>query len=199
MKYIIPIATADSQFDENQMKVGLGLGKQLETNDFICMAGWDPSSRSEQVWEKQRIWLVKNGIASKYISCPDNMSWPGENGVQAIGQAVSLFDQVGCVACLTTDDVYSKGEIFFVGPWYLEQLVRELVRFHQIPRCPLSEQFKYYMSGSRHDTIPCQLKDSIESSLRVLSDRTSVGFGWVPRTHDQYRRHKRAWLKKYCL
>lgn len=199
MQYIIPVATSSSAFDEVQMGTVLLVQKELQYADFICMSGWQPQPTAPQVWREQRKWLLENGIPLKNISCPEAMSWPGSMGVEIVGQALSLFDQINCVASLTTDDFWSKGELFFVGPSYLKQLTLELARFHQIPRCPVAERIEYRVSGAGDEQLTDQFKDTIRRCLLVLSDRKAPGFDWMPRTFKQQRQKKYTWLKKHCV
>ena len=104
-----------------------------------------------------------------------------------------------CVASLTTDDFWSKGELFFVGPSYMQAVTLEIARFLCIPGSPLHERIEYRNVDTDRSLPNDELQEKIKKCLRVLRDEESVGFNWIPRTDKARRKKKFDWLNKHCV
>lgn len=181
MQYIIVVTPEGASFDESVMTKALALQKEIGSADFILFAGWHAGqSNVTALWQLQRDWLLTHGVESRYLVTPEHMSWPGSVCVNTHGKAMSVFDQMLCVSYLTTDDVFSKGELFFVGPTWLRELTLELAAFLKIPRRPEEERCEYY-DVDAHGPSPL-FATRIQQALGVLRTyRRGLPMGWRPR------------------
>mgnify|MGYP001029126031 CR=1 FL=1 len=191
MKYIVLIGT---KFDEKQMQTALELYQQLIFAEFICMSGWELDFDKLAVWQEQRRWLLDNDVTHGDIACPDRMSWPGSMSVHEYGRALTVYDQLICTACLTTDDVLSKGELFFVGPSELRELVLTLASYIEIPRIPALERCEYHVTGSSSQVAT----EVVQESLNVLNGEKRVYTQLFPLTSQRRRLKTQRWLEQHC-
>lgn len=191
MQYIVLIGT---EFDEDQMKTALKIMEELTCVDFICMSGWIRNSKGSDIWKQQEKWLIDNGVVGRDISCPARIGLGVS--VYLYGQAVTIFDQMVCASYMTTDDIFSKGELFFVGPEEYKTLTLELAKFLRIPRQPSAERCEYHPVATR---ISKTESDLIQPAIEVLLGKTRVYSRFLPRTARQRRKKVWRWLEENCV
>jgi hypothetical protein len=193
MRYIVLIG---NQFDTKQMEKALEVHKQIGSGDFITMAGWQKSCSVPALWEKQCAWLIAHGVEQRYIVRPTYMALPGSMAVERHARAVSVFDQMLCTAFVTTDDFWSKGELFFVGSAELEELVMELAAFLNIPRIPAQERCEYHKTAT---ALKPEAKEWTKKALQVIRGELRVWSKWIPRTQKSRQKKQWQWLEQNCI
>jgi hypothetical protein len=193
MRYIVLIG---NQFDTKQMEKALEVHKQIGSGDFITMAGWQKSCSVPALWEKQCAWLIAHGVEQRDIVRPTYMAWPGSMAVERHARAVSVFDQMLCTAFVTTDDFWSKGELFFVGSAELEELVMELAAFLKIPRIPAWERCEYHKTAT---ALKPEAKEWSKKALQVIRGELRVWSKWIPRTQKSRQKKQWQWLEQNCI